>query len=130
MRRLPNETKDEVLARFRQTINDASVEIAVAPGSQAPATDPSSMSTPLFQAMSRAIGRTYPRDVIVPYMGSGASDSSFLRAHGMPVYGVPGFVRDSGESHARMETTNGSPKSVEDEVELLWQIVLEIAGGS
>jgi acetylornithine deacetylase/succinyl-diaminopimelate desuccinylase-like protein len=129
VRRLPNETKEDVLARFRQTINDPTVDIALAPGPSFPSTDPSSMLTPLFLAMSRAIGRTYPRDVVVPYMTAGATDSSFLRAHGMPVFGVPVFSRDSGDTRIHGNDERISPKNLEDGVELLWQIVLEIAGG-
>jgi len=129
VRRLPNETKEDVLARFRQTINDPAVDIALAPGPPVPAADPSSMTTPLFQAMGRAIGRTYPRDAVVPYMAPGTTDSSFLRARGMPVYGVPVFVRDSGDMRVHGNDERISPKNLEDGVELLWQIVLEIAGG-
>jgi acetylornithine deacetylase/succinyl-diaminopimelate desuccinylase-like protein len=129
VRRLPNETREEVIARFRQTINDPAVDIAFAPGPQYPATEPSSMSTPLGQAMGRAIGRTYPRDLVVPYMALGATDGSFLRAHGMPVYGVPVFVRDEGDTRVHGNDERISPKNLEDGVELLWQIVLEIAGG-
>jgi acetylornithine deacetylase/succinyl-diaminopimelate desuccinylase-like protein len=87
------------------------------------------MTTPLFQAMGRAIGRTYPRDAVVPYMAPGTTDSSFLRARGMPVYGVPVFVRDSGDMRVHGNDERISPKNLEDGVELLWQIVLEIAGG-
>ncbi len=36
VRRLPNETKEDVLVRFRQTINDPAVDIALAPGPQFP----------------------------------------------------------------------------------------------
>jgi acetylornithine deacetylase/succinyl-diaminopimelate desuccinylase-like protein len=129
VRRLPNETKEDVLARFRQTINDPAVDIALAPGPQVPAADPSSMTTPLFQAMGRAIGRTYPRDAVVPYMAPGATDSGFLRARGMPVYGVPVFARESGDMRVHGNDERISPKNLEDGVELLWQIVLEIAGG-
>ncbi len=130
VRRLPGETKEDLLARFRLTVNDPSVDIALAPAPQVPAPDPSAMTTPLFLAMSRAIGRTYPRDMIVPYMAPGATDSSFLRAHGMPVYGVPVFVRDGGDTRVHGNDERISPKNLEDGVELLWQIVLEIAGGA
>jgi acetylornithine deacetylase/succinyl-diaminopimelate desuccinylase-like protein len=129
VRRLPNETKEEVLARFRQTINDPAVDIALAPGPPIAATDPSSMSTALGVAMTRAIARTNPRDVIAPYMALGATDSSFIRAHGMPVYGVPVFVHDAGDTRVHGNDERISPKNLEDGVELLWQIVLEIAGG-
>jgi acetylornithine deacetylase/succinyl-diaminopimelate desuccinylase-like protein len=129
VRRLPNETKEEVIARFRQTINDSAIDVALAPGPQFPAPDPSAMTTPLFLAMTRAIGRTYPRDSIVPYMATGSTDGSFVRAHGMPVYGVPVFVRDAGDTRVHGNDERISPKNLEDGVELLWQIVLEIAGG-
>jgi acetylornithine deacetylase/succinyl-diaminopimelate desuccinylase-like protein len=66
---------------------------------------------------------------VVPYMAPGATDSSFLRAHGMPVYGVPVFVRDAGDTRVHGNDERISPKNLEDGVELLWQIVLEIAGG-
>jgi acetylornithine deacetylase/succinyl-diaminopimelate desuccinylase-like protein len=126
--RLPNETREDLLTRLRQTINDPAVEIAFAPGPQVPAPEASSMTTPLYLAMGRAISRSYPRDLVVPAMARGATDSSYLRAHGMPVYGVPVFVRDAGDMRAHGNDERISPKSLEDGVELLWQIVLEIAG--
>jgi acetylornithine deacetylase/succinyl-diaminopimelate desuccinylase-like protein len=127
-RRLPNESKEDLIARLRQIINDPAVEVAFAPGPQVPSPDASPLSTPLYLAMGRAITRTYPRDVVVPSMARGATDSSYLRAHGMPVYGVPIFVRDAGDTRAHGNDERISPKSLEDGVELLWQIVLEIAG--
>jgi acetylornithine deacetylase/succinyl-diaminopimelate desuccinylase-like protein len=129
VRRLPNESRDDVLARFRQTVNDPAIEIALAPGPQIPATDPSPTTTALYQAMTRAIGRTYPRDVIVPFESRGSTDGSFLRAHGVPVYGVPVFLRENGDTRIHGNDERISPKNLEDGVELLWQIVLEIAGG-
>jgi acetylornithine deacetylase/succinyl-diaminopimelate desuccinylase-like protein len=128
VRRLPNETPEEVLARFRQIVNDSAVEIALAPGQQMPPTEPSSQTTALFRAMERAVASMYPRDVVVPYMSRGATDGSFLRARGMAVYGVPVFVREGGESRAHGNDERISPKNVEDGVELLWQIVLAAAG--
>jgi acetylornithine deacetylase/succinyl-diaminopimelate desuccinylase-like protein len=129
VRRMPSEARDDLIARFKQLINDPTIEIAVAPGTQIPSADPSSLSTALYQAMTRAIGRTYPRDVVVPVLGRGATDSTFLRAHGMATYGVPVFVREPGEPRSHGNDERISPKSLEDGVELLWQIVLEIAGG-
>jgi acetylornithine deacetylase/succinyl-diaminopimelate desuccinylase-like protein len=47
----------------------------------------------------------------------------------MSVYGVPVFVRDAGDTRVHGNDERISPKNLEDGVELLWQIVLEIAGG-
>ena len=46
----------------------------------------------------------------------------------MPVYGVPLFVREPGESRVHGNDERIAAKSLDDGVELLWQIVLETAG--
>src|SRR5579872_3595351 len=66
--RMPSESREDVLARFRQIVNDPAIEIALATGAQAPSTDPSPVTSPLFLAMQHAIARMYPRDVVVAYM--------------------------------------------------------------
>ena len=130
VRRLPNETREEVVARFRQIISDSAVEVALAPGQQMPATEPSAVTTPLYRAMERAIARMYPRDLALPFMSRGATDGSYLRARGMAVYGAPIFLREGADSRAHGNDERMAPKSLEDGVELLWQMVLETAGDS
>jgi len=127
--RMPTESREEVLTRFRQIVNDPAIDIAFAPGAQMPATEPSSITTPLYVAIQRAIGRMYPRDVVTPYMARVGTDGSFLRSHGMAVYGVPVFLKE-GEIRAHGNDERISSRNLEDGVELLWQMVLETAGGS
>lgn len=127
VRRLPTESREDVLARFRQIVNDPSVDVALAPGQQMPSAEPSPTTTVLFRAMEHLI-KEHPEDMAVPYMSRGATDGSYLRAHGMPVYGVPLFVREGGESRAHGNDERISPKNLEDGVEMLWQIVMEVAG--
>lgn len=127
--RIPGESRDDVLARFRQIVNDPAVDIALAPGAQMPATEPSSITTSLYLAMQHAIARMYPRDLVVPYMARTGTDSSFLRSRGMAVYGVPLFLRED-EMRAHGGDEHISARNLEDGVELLWQMVLETAGGS
>lgn len=127
--RMPSETKEEVLARFKAAVNDPAVDIALAPGQQMPAAEPSAVTTPLYHSMERAIGRLYPHDVVVPFMSRSASDSSYLRARGTAVYGVPVFLRETGEGRSHGNDERIAPKVLEDGVELLWQMVIEAAGG-
>jgi len=129
VRRMPSDTKEEVLARLRQIVNDTAVEVNLMPGSQTPATDPSPAMTPLYSAMRRVIDRIYPHDaVVLPFMSRNSSDASYLRWRGMPVYGVPLFVREPGESRVRGNDERIAVKSLDEGVELLWQMVLETAG--
>ena len=46
----------------------------------------------------------------------------------MAVYGVPLILREPGESRVHGNDERISAKSLDDGVELLWQIVLETAG--
>ena len=127
--RMPSETREEVMARLRQIVSDNAIELAFAPGPQAPATDPSSAMTPLYRAMERVIEHIYPHDAMVlPFLSLRATDSSYLRSRGIAVYGVPLFLREPGESRAHGNDERIAAKSLEDGVELLWQMVLETAG--
>jgi acetylornithine deacetylase/succinyl-diaminopimelate desuccinylase-like protein len=127
--RMPSETREEVLSRLRQIVNDSSVDVAFAPGPPMPTAQASPRTTALYTAMEKAIARIYPRDpVAIPYMSRGATDSGFLRSRGVPVYGVPLFLREPGEPRVRSWDERITPKALDDGVELLWQIVQETAG--
>jgi acetylornithine deacetylase/succinyl-diaminopimelate desuccinylase-like protein len=129
VRRLPSETAEEVLARFRQIVGDPAVEIALVPGAQLPATESSPRTSAAYRSLERAIGRAYPRQsAVVPFMSRGATDGSFLRSHGVAVYGVPIFLREPGESREHGNDERISIPNIESGAELLWQMVLETAG--
>ena len=128
VRRLPNETREEVLARFRQVINDASIEVALAPGPQMPSTDSSPLTSALYKAMETVFNRLHPEDLVLPYMSRGSTDGSYLRAKGVPVYGVPLFEIDPLDNRYHAIDERIAIKSLQDGTELLWQIVLEVAG--
>jgi acetylornithine deacetylase/succinyl-diaminopimelate desuccinylase-like protein len=126
IRRLPNETPEEVLARFRGIINDPAVEISPL-GLARPPTEPSSLTTPLYRAMERVFLKTSPRSVVVPLMMRGATDGAYLREKGVPVYGVPLFTYENNESRAHGNDERISVASLEGGADLLWQIVLAVA---
>ena len=78
--------------------------------------------------VENAITHVYPRDaVVVPFMSRGSTDNGYLRSRGMAVYGAPVFPREPGRVNGNDERV--AAKAVDDGVELLWQMVLETAGG-
>jgi len=127
VRRLPDETREEILARFRKIINDNAVEVAPAPGQEMPPTEPSSLTTLLYRKMEEIFLRSAPNSIVVPYMTRGATDGAFLRQKGMAVYGTPLFRREDRESRAHGNDERISTRSLADGTELLWQIVLSVA---
>ena len=127
IRRLPTETRQEVLARLRRIINDPSIDVAPAPGQEMPATEPSSLTTALYKTMEEVFRASAPNAEVVPYMQRGATDGSFLRQKGMAVYGVPVFLREDRVSRAHGNDERISVKSLESGVKLLWDVVAAVS---
>jgi acetylornithine deacetylase/succinyl-diaminopimelate desuccinylase-like protein len=62
------------------------------------ATDASPMRPDFVAAVEKGMARVYPRVPVFPAMASGASDSMWFRARGVPSYGSsPVFIKDSDD---------------------------------
>ena len=123
VRRLPNETPEEIVTRIRRIVGDPAVDVSPAPGQTMPATEPSSLTTALYLAMEKVFQQASPKAVVIPYMSRGATDGSYLREKGMAVYGAPVFVRENNESRAHGNDERIGVKNLEAGTILLWQIV-------
>jgi acetylornithine deacetylase/succinyl-diaminopimelate desuccinylase-like protein len=91
-----------------------------------PATEPSSLTTPLYQAMEKVFQRPPSHSVVIPYMSRGATDGSFLREKGMAVYGGPIFMRENNESRAHGNDERLAVRDLVAGTNLLWQIVQSV----
>lgn len=127
VRRLPNETREEVMERFRKIVNDPAVEIAAAGGQDMPSTEPSSLTTALYVAMEKVFAKSHSKTLIVPYMTRGATDGSYLRNKGMAVYGAPVFLRYDRESRAHGNDERVHLDALNEGSALLWEIVTAVA---
>jgi acetylornithine deacetylase/succinyl-diaminopimelate desuccinylase-like protein len=127
IRRLPNETRAEVMTRLRAIIRDSAIEIVAAPGQEMPPTEASPVDTPLYRAMEKIFHATGAESVVVPYMQRGATDGAFLRQKGMPVYGVPLFLRDEKGSRSHGNDERIAIQDLERGADLLLKIVLAVS---
>ncbi len=127
VRRLPNESRDEVMARIRRMINDPAVDVSAAPGQEMPATEPSTAASALYAAMEKVFLKSRPRAAVVPFMTRGATDGAFLRQKGMAVYGLPLFLREGVGSRAHGNDERMGVTNLDSGTELLWRIVLATA---
>lgn len=100
----PGETVAEVQRTLDDVIGDPAVTVSVQ-GQQAPRSRPA----PLREAVvgpATALGRKmFPKVPMIPTMSTGASDSIYLAAAGIPSYGVPGifYESDGGGIHGLNE---------------------------
>lgn len=66
---------------------------------------------------------------VVPTMSTGATDSHFLRAVGIPSYGISGIFSTPGETNAHGRDEKLRVKSYYEGLEFLDQLVRRLAGG-
>jgi len=100
---LPEDSMEYVENTLKKIVADEQVNISVAHEVvKGPA---SPMRPDLFQAVSRITDTMWPGVPSVPMMVMGATDGLYLRAAGIPTYGVQGFFfdRDDIRFHGRDE---------------------------
>lgn len=93
-RRMPGETMEQAFERLRKIVDDPAVTVEPAENVVYPSTEPSSLTTPLYLAMSSVFKESNPKAVVVPFLMRATTDGAWLRAKGMAVYGVPLFRTD------------------------------------
>jgi acetylornithine deacetylase/succinyl-diaminopimelate desuccinylase-like protein len=127
VRRLPGESKEEVVTRIRRMVNDKAVEVIPVDGDEMPAAPASPLTTEMYTAMQLVLRQSHPKALVIPYMSRGASDSAFLRAKGVPSYGVPVFLRESSGDRAHGNDERRSVENLRTGTDLLLKIVLSVA---
>jgi len=127
-RRLPTESHEEIFARLKRIVNDPAITIEAAKSTEQPATEPSSLTSPLYKAMEAVFRESMPNALVVPFLMRGTTDGAYLRAKGMAVYGVPLFRKD-GELRMHGNDERISLENLRGGTDLLMKIVLRVAGG-
>lgn len=122
-RRLPTESREEVLARFTRIIHDPTITMEPASTIEHPQTEPSSLTSGLYQSMEQVFHEAAPNALAVPFLMRGTTDGAFLRAKGMAVYGVPIFRKD-GDLRMHGNDERISLDNLRAGTELLRSIVL------
>ena len=100
---LPEDSVDYVTETLRRVVADSAVKVIV---NGAPrGAPPSPMRADLLSAVSAVTTELWPGVATVPMMVMGATDGMYLRAAGIPTYGVQGlfYDRDDIRFHGRDE---------------------------
>jgi acetylornithine deacetylase/succinyl-diaminopimelate desuccinylase-like protein len=90
---LPEDSPDYVLSTLNKVAADPEVKIT-AITDRAAGAPPSPLRPDVMNAVKAASERTFPGVPVVPIMVVGATDGRYLRAVGIPTYGVQGFFFD------------------------------------
>ncbi len=123
---LPDETPAQVQATLARVLADPAIEIT--PTEEFGFGEPSPLEGPAPAAIARVVQTMWPGLPVVPFMSRGATDSRFLRARGIPAYGIgpiPETDDDARRAHGIDERIPAW--GLRTGVEFLHRLVLELA---
>lgn len=130
IRALPGEDPEKLYSQLKRLMDEPAVDLVPHTITRTPH-DPSPLSSNAFLGFERALARLFPGVPVLPTMSTGATDSAQLRSAGIPTYGFgparPEWDLASG-IHGKDEYLYVRP--FQDYVEVLWNVVLEIAGSN
>lgn len=98
-RMLPDADPEKVIAAIRSAVNDPGVQVGwqTLDKRMYPA---SPLRPDLMKTLTQVIQQMWPGTEVMPSMEMGASDGKYLRAEGIPTYGVPGVPTEAGDVRA------------------------------
>ena len=100
----PDESAASVQAELSRAIGDTSVQVLIR--SQRPSTPASPLRPDVVNHVTRITQELWGAMPIIPTMSTGATDSRFFRALGIPAFGVSGLFSDptvDARAHGRDE---------------------------
>lgn len=103
-RLFPTETAPQVQAALQKVIGDTSVHVLIK--SQRPSSPASTMTPEIAEPVRRITTELFGNIPVIPTMSTGANDSRFFLALGIPAYGVSGLFSDptvDARAHGRDE---------------------------
>jgi acetylornithine deacetylase/succinyl-diaminopimelate desuccinylase-like protein len=127
IRLLPGNMIDPLVAKLQQLVNDPQIHFEIEPGGGESAPS-SSQTSDLYNSIARVAGKEFPGAAVVPYMSTGATDSTPLRLRSVQAYGLVPFPlteEDYGRMHADDERI--PLDSFRKGIEFLYAVVSDFA---
>ena len=123
---LPEDDANYVTSTLERIVADTAVNVRLQIAAHG--APPSPMRDDLMSAISGVTGQLWPGVPTVPMMVMGATDGAYLRAAGIPTYGVQGifYDRDDIRFHGRDERVK--VQSFYDAQTFLYELVKRLAG--
>jgi len=125
-RMLPGESPEDVRKTIVGVLADEAISVTpVAPAKPSP---PSPLKPEVMGAIERVTRQLWPDVVVLPVMGTGATDGLYLRRAGIPTYGVDGIFEDVDDTRAHGKDERIGVKQFYDGQEFLYRLVRALAG--
>jgi acetylornithine deacetylase/succinyl-diaminopimelate desuccinylase-like protein len=123
----PTDTAARIRDELARVVGDTSVQVIIR--SQRPAAPPSPLLPEVMEPVTRITKEMFGDIPVIPTMSTGATDSRFFRALGIPAFGVSGLFSDptvDARAHGRDERMR--VQSFYEGQEFLYRLTKALAG--
>jgi acetylornithine deacetylase/succinyl-diaminopimelate desuccinylase-like protein len=128
-RMAPGHDPANVRELLLKAVNDTAVNISRAPA--ASNATPSPLTPELMRAIEKVTHEVFGPDVaVIPTMGTGATDSRYLRAAGIPGYGTSGLFGDPNDGRAHGKDERVMIKWYYEAQNYLYRLVKELSSSN
>jgi len=129
-RMFPSDTPSVIRADLERLVSDTTVQVIMQGAARQPAA-PSPLLPELFNAVGQVTRDMWGAVPVIPVMSTGATDSRFFRALGVPAFGVSGLFSDptvDARAHGRDERMR--MQSYYEGQEFLWRLTRVLTSAS
>jgi len=122
---LPGEDAEEVKKTLVSVLAEPAIEVTWI--QRAKPSVPSPLDPAIMTPVEQVTGEFWPGIPVIPQMGTGASDSLYLRNAGIPSYGVSGLFNEIGESRAHGRDERVGVQQLYDATQFLYELVRRLS---
>lgn len=126
---VPTSTLQEVQATLQRVAGDTAIKVTLTvPSREKFGVTPDPIDPTLLSTTTSLTKQMWGDIPVIPTMSTGATDGRFLRAVGIPTYGVSGIFSQPGEGNAHGRDEKLRTRSYYEGLEFLYQLVKRVAG--
>ena len=122
---LPNHPRADVEKTLKEVINNDQISVKLL--LKAWESPPSPLHPDLFGVAEKLTQAMWPGVPVVPAMGTGATDSRYVRNVGIPVYGVSGLFLDTNDVRAHGRDERAGVKEMYEFREFMYRFIKAVA---
>jgi acetylornithine deacetylase/succinyl-diaminopimelate desuccinylase-like protein len=126
---LPQESVDDVQRTLVRVLADDQIKVTLRSTAGAPAAPVSPLEARVMKPIEQLTGKKWQGVPVIPIMGTGATDSAYLRARGIPMYGVSGLFGDIADVRAHGRDERVGVVQFYDAQDFLYRLVKTYATG-
>ncbi len=124
---LPGESPAAIKAKLEEVIGDPKVSVSFV--GEATPSQPSPLTPAIMGPVESITTAMWPGAIVVPVMGTGATDGLYLRNAGIPTYGIEGIFYEVDDNRAHGRDERVGVKQYFEGLEFQYRLIKALSGG-